>query len=99
MKQPQIERAFRNIKSFLQIRPIYPWKNRRIKAHVLICFLGYYLTKKAEIKFREKGITKEAVKVLRHWGKLELTQYTLTAGKYKEQAWQWTWGSPIRLDT
>ena len=92
MKQPQIERAFRNIKSFLEIRPVYHWKDRRIKAHVLICFLGFYLTKKAEIEFRNNGITKEAIKVIRNWDKLTLVKNTLNAGKKKMEKWQWSMG-------
>ena len=92
MKQPQIERAFRNIKSFLKIRPVFHWKERRIKAHVLICFLAFYLAKKAEIKLRENDITREAVEVIRNWEKLRLTEITLDTGKDKLNEWQWQMG-------
>jgi len=39
-----VERAFRNIKTMsLEIRPIYHQLDRRIKAHVFLCMLAYYL--------------------------------------------------------
>ena len=41
----QAERAFRSIKGpDLQIRPIHHHLETRVRAHVLICMLGYYLT-------------------------------------------------------
>jgi hypothetical protein len=39
-----VERAFRCIKSVdLQIRPIYHWLADRVRAHVFVCMLAYYL--------------------------------------------------------
>ena len=38
------ERAFRILKSIdLQIRPIFHWTSNRVKAHVLLCMLAYYV--------------------------------------------------------
>jgi transposase len=38
------ERAFRILKSIdLQIRPIFHWASNRIKSHVLLCMLAYYV--------------------------------------------------------
>ena len=92
MKQPQIEKAFRNIKSLLKIRPIYHHINPRIESHVLICFLAYYLTKKAEMEFRKNDITRRSVDVIRHWEKLKLTKITLTSKNKKLNEWQWQMG-------
>ena len=40
----QVERAFRSLKTVdLQLRPIYHWKDDRIKAHVFLCLLAYYV--------------------------------------------------------
>jgi transposase len=39
-----VERAFRNIKTMsLEIRPVYHQLDRRIKAHVFLCMLAYYI--------------------------------------------------------
>ncbi|MEW6082076.1 MAG: hypothetical protein AB1576_09945 [Bacillota bacterium] len=50
-----VERAFRNIKSYLKIRPIYHYRRRRVRAHVLMCFFVYYLVKKMELELKAKG--------------------------------------------
>ena len=40
----QVESAFRSLKNIdLKIRPIYHWKDDRIKSHVFLCMLAYYL--------------------------------------------------------
>ena len=40
----RVERAFRSLKSVdLQVRPIFHWKDDRIRAHVFLCVLAYYV--------------------------------------------------------
>jgi len=40
----QVERAFRNLKTVaLELRPVYHHTDERIRAHVFICMLAYYL--------------------------------------------------------
>ncbi|MFQ5753444.1 MAG: IS1634 family transposase [bacterium] len=39
----QIENAFRQLKSELEMGPIYHYKDRRIRAHIMICFLAFCL--------------------------------------------------------
>ena len=39
----RVERAFRSLKSLLAVRPVFHWKERRVRAHLLICLLAYYL--------------------------------------------------------
>ena len=39
----EIERTFHSLKSFVEIRPLYHHEERRIKAHVTVCVLGYLL--------------------------------------------------------
>lgn len=39
-----VERAFRSLKTVdLHIRPIFHWKDERIKSHVFLCMLAYYV--------------------------------------------------------
>ena len=39
-----VERAFRNLKTVqLEIRPVYHKKDDRIRAHVFLCVLAYYV--------------------------------------------------------
>lgn len=93
------ERTFRHIKSYLKIRPVYHRLDRRIRAHVLICFLAYYLVKKMELAMRAAGESREVEAVLRLWDRLKLTEVAVEAGKYRQREWQWslgTLGSKIR---
>jgi len=40
----RVERAFRTLKSVdLQIRPVHHWIEPRVRAHVFLCMLGYYV--------------------------------------------------------
>lgn len=39
----EVERAFREMKDFLRLRPIYHRVDRRVKAHILVCVLAYLL--------------------------------------------------------
>lgn len=39
----QIENGFRQLKDELEMGPIYHWKDRRIRAHVMICFMAFCL--------------------------------------------------------
>ena len=54
-----IEKAFRISKSDLKIRPIYHRLNRRIQAHICICFAAYKVYKELErqLSIKETSIT------------------------------------------
>ena len=40
----QVERAFRSLKTVdLALRPVFHWSAERVRAHVLLCMLAYYL--------------------------------------------------------
>ncbi len=42
----QVEEAFRCYKSIdLKVRPIYHYKGDRVKAHIFLCMLAYYVFK------------------------------------------------------
>lgn len=50
----EVERAFRTIKTTLELRPLYHHKDERIRAHVFLCFLALLLVRIAE---RQTGQT------------------------------------------
>ena len=39
----QVERAFRSIKSHLNVRPVFVYRPDHVRAHVFLCMLAYYL--------------------------------------------------------
>jgi transposase len=43
MQLTEVESAFRTLKSELAIRPLFHQLEKRVKAHVLVAFLGYAL--------------------------------------------------------
>ena len=50
----KVERAFRSVKSIdLHIRPIRHWNDDRIRAHVLLCMLAYYVEWQMRVALRE----------------------------------------------
>ncbi len=61
----QIEESFRINKHDLKIRPIYHYNERRIKAHIAICFMAFACVKYLEYKVRLQGQTKLSPEVIR----------------------------------
>lgn len=59
-----VERAFRITKGTLEARPIFHFTERRIEAHICICFVAYKLYKELERILRLLGIGLSVDKVL-----------------------------------
>ena len=59
-----VERAFRITKGSLEARPIFHFTERRIEAHICICFVAYKLYKELERILRLLGIGLSVDKVL-----------------------------------
>ena len=55
----RVEKSFRDIKSHIEVRPIRYWKERRIKAHIYLCYLSLWLSKYIENKWKQRNITTE----------------------------------------
>lgn len=88
----EVERGFRHIKSYLKIRPIYHWRDRRVRAHVLICFLAYFLVKWMEGHLREAGEGREVERVIRKWDQLKLVHHRVRFDGYESGDWSWSRG-------
>ena len=57
-------KGIQNIKSDLQIRPIYHYLKRRIEAHICISFAACKIYKELERKLRDLGSTLSPEKVI-----------------------------------
>jgi len=55
----EVERAFRTLKTTLDLRPVYHRKDERIQAHVFLCFLALLLVRIAE---RKTNMTWDGIK-------------------------------------
>jgi transposase len=55
----EVERAFRTLKTTLDLRPVHHRKDERIEAHVFLCFLALLLVRIAE---RKTGLTWDRIR-------------------------------------
>lgn len=61
-----VERAFRTMKSSLDLRPFFHRKEHRVKAHAMICFLAFLMERIIERGLKEKGMDLSGQRALRH---------------------------------
>ncbi len=62
----EVEEAFCELKSYLEVRPIFHRRPDRVINHVRLCFLSYWLSARLGGEWRAKGETEEVPRVLRH---------------------------------
>jgi transposase len=60
-----VEEAFCQLKSYMEIRPVYHWRPDRVRNHVRLCFIAYWLCARLAIEWRAKGETGEVQRLLR----------------------------------
>lgn len=73
----QVEKAFRMSKSDLRFRPIFHYKQNRIKAHILICFVAYAVYKQLERKLKESKIELSPEKAIKELKEIQELRYQL----------------------
>ena len=68
----EVEEAFKNLKGDLSIRPIFHQLERRIEAHIFVCFLAYgvQVTLRHQLRARAPGLTVR--QVLDKFGQIQL---------------------------
>lgn len=72
-----VENAFKIIKNDLDIRPMYHWKEERVKGHVYICVLAYFIVNAIEYKAQKSKLNKSARKILKELSKISLLDINL----------------------
>ena len=60
-----VEEAFCELKSFLEVRPVHHRRPDRVVNHVRLCFLAYWLSARLGGEWRQKGVKEEVPRVLR----------------------------------
>lgn len=68
-----VEVAFREIKDFLRLRPIYVHSEESVRGHVFVCVLAYLIEKLLERELKNKDIELSAQKALAELKKIKLT--------------------------
>ena len=70
MQLSEVEAAFRTLKSELAIRPLFHQLEKRVKAHVLVAFLGYALLVTLKHLLKRVGSEHSPAKVLKRLSEL-----------------------------
>jgi transposase len=70
MQLTEVEAAFRTLKSELAIRPLFHQLERRVKAHVLVAFLGYALLVRLKHLLKRGGAECSPAHVLKRLAEL-----------------------------
>ena len=73
----EAEWAFRITKDELAIRPIWHHKEDRVKAHILVCFLGYVLWKTLQLWQRRAGLGDSPRTVLEEMARIQSADVVL----------------------
>jgi len=73
----QVEHAFRQLKTELETGPIYHWKEDRIRAHVMICFLAFVLRTLLYKKLKQTDSTSGYTEVMHDLKQLHVIKLKL----------------------
>lgn len=79
----EVEDAFCHLKSYLQVRPVFHRRPDRVRNHVRLCFLAYWLTAKLEREWRQKDQTIEVHNLLRQLQTIRLGRLELDGKRFK----------------
>ena len=72
-----VEEAFCQLKSYLEVRPVHHRRPDRVINHVRLCFLAYWLSARLGGEWRAKGETEEVPRVLRQLQTIRLGRLRL----------------------
>ena len=73
-RKDKTEEAFQEIKSYLRLRPFHLTREKRVKAHVSICVLGYLLFNSLEQKLKQAEQSLSAPAALELLGNCQINQ-------------------------
>jgi len=77
MQLTEAEAAFRVHKSDLQLRPVWHQKEKRVQAHILVCFLAYVLWKTLAQMCRHAGLGDDPRTVFAQLCQIQLVEVVL----------------------
>lgn len=78
----RVERAFRGLKSTLDLRPVYHWKEIRVRGHVMVCFLALVLESALQRSLKNSKKQVEYTYLIRDLRQLKAVELTLEGQRY-----------------
>ena len=78
----RVERAFREIKSSLELRPIYHWTEKRIRGHIMVCFLAFVLEVVMMRRLKEAGCKESYREVMMDVERLKAVEVAVDGKRY-----------------
>ena len=69
-----VEEAFCQLKSYLEVRPIFHRRPDRVRNHVRLCFIAYWLSARLGSQWRHSGETGEVPRILRQLQSIRIGQ-------------------------
>lgn len=48
-----VERAFQEIKNFLEVGPLHHWNEKRVRGHIFVCVLAYLFEQTLQTMYRQ----------------------------------------------
>jgi len=84
MQLTEVEAAFRTLKSELAIRPLFHQLEKRVKAHVLVAFLGYALQVTLKHLLKRSGSEYSPVEALKRLGEIRSVDIVLPTVEGRE---------------
>jgi transposase len=79
----KIEEAFRILKSHFEARPIYHWTPRRIKGHLVLCFIAFLLERTLEMELKKSGIEYSVGKIREAIKSLEFSEVEIEGERFR----------------
>lgn len=73
----EVEAAFRELKGYLKVRPVYHHRVDRVRNHIRLCFLAYWISARLASEWKAKGETRRVVDVLRALQKIRIGSLSL----------------------
>jgi transposase len=82
-KLQEVEDAFCHLKDYLRVRPVFHRRPDRVRNHVRLCFLAYWLSAKLEQQWRQKDQTIEVHNLLRQLQSIRLGRLEVQGKPFK----------------
>jgi len=78
----RIEESFRILKSHIETRPIFHWTAKRIKGHMMLCFIAFLLERALEIKLRRDKVEYSALKIRDALNSLQFSEVEIEGQRF-----------------